>query len=127
MANYINNKEFYELIVKYLKTHDRKTYNKMGKMFLLIATNVLNKGSIYKGNNLIGYSKDRKNEMISDTTFAMCRYIDKYKPELTNPLAYFTEVAKNVFLQRINENHKIENTFTSIEYIENCFDTSFID
>ena len=60
MAEYIKNKTFLKLLTEYKKTKNKKIYNEIGKCFLLIATNLLNKPKF------INYSEDRKNEMISD-------------------------------------------------------------
>lgn len=82
-------------------------------MFLLIARNVLNKASF------INYSVDRKDEIISDAVYLMCRYIDKYDLERDNPFAYFTTIAKNATLHWLNDHKKDVEMFTSIEYIDN--------
>lgn len=113
MAEYVKNKDFLKLLQKFKKTKDKKVYNEIGKCFLLIATNLLNKPKF------INYTPDRKGEMISDAVFYMCRYVDKFDTERTNPFAYFTTVARNAFLQNINDYSKRDSMFTSIEYIEN--------
>ena len=113
MADYVNNKKFRELLSEYRETRDRKIYEKIGRDFLLIAQNLLNKS------NFINYTQDRKDEMISDAVFYMCRYIDKYDVTRDNPFAYFTMIARNAFLQNINNYSKLDSMFTSIEYIDN--------
>lgn len=113
MADYINNKYFYSLIKEYKDTNSKKVYENLGKCFLLISQNLLNKSSF------INYTPDRKDEMISDAVFYMCKYINRYNLERTNPFAYFTKIARNAFLQSINDYKKRENMFTSIEYIDN--------
>jgi DNA-directed RNA polymerase specialized sigma24 family protein len=113
MAEYIDRKEFYKLLKEYRKTKSKLTYNKIGKCFLLISQNFLNKCSF------INYTPDRKEEMISDAVYYMCRYIDKYDLKKTNPFAYFTTIAKNAFLQYLNDQNKNSDMFTSLEYIEN--------
>lgn len=114
MAEYVNNKEFYAQLKDYRETRSKKTYEKIGRSFLLISINLLNKS------NFINYTPDRKDEMISDATYYMCRYIDKFDIQRKNPFAYFTMIARNAFLQSINDYSKRDNMFTSIEYIDNC-------
>lgn len=114
MANYINNKNFYELLKEYKQSRSKKIYEQIGNSFLLIARNLLNKS------NFINYTHDRKEEMISDAVYYMCRYIDKFDIKRKNPFAYFTMIARNAFLQNINDFSRRDNLFTSIEYIDNC-------
>jgi len=113
MANYVDNKRFREQLIKYRETKDKKVYEAIGRDFLLISQNLLNKS------NFINYTPDRKDEMISDAVFYMCRYIDKYDVTRDNPFAYFTMIARNAFLQNINNYTKLDSMFTSIEYIDN--------
>jgi hypothetical protein len=113
MANYVNNKDFYQLLKDYKQTHSKITYEKIGLCFLLIAKNFINKPKY------INRTDDRKDEMISDAIYYMCRYIHKYNIEKTNPFAYFTKIAKNAFLQNIESYNKRGNMFSSLEYIEN--------
>jgi DNA-directed RNA polymerase specialized sigma24 family protein len=116
MPEYVSRQEFYDLLIEYKKTKSRKTYNQIGTIFLKIARNYLNKCSF------INYSEDRKQDMVSDAVYYMCRFIDRYDPTKLNPFAYFTTFAKNAFLQYLNERKKIDKMFTSIEYIENFND-----
>lgn len=95
----------------------KKLYNKLGNMFLLIAQNLLNKS------NFINYTNDRKNEMISDATFYMCKYIDRYDINRDNPFSYFTRIAFNAFLQYLNDRRERDEIFYSLEYIENFSET----
>jgi len=113
MAEYINNKIFYNQLKEYQETKSRKVFNELGKSFLLIARNLLNRA------NFINYTPDRKDEMVSDAVFYMCRYIDKFDLSKKNPFAYFTMIARNAFLQNINDYSKRDNMFTPIEYIDN--------
>jgi hypothetical protein len=113
MANYVNNKQFRKLLSEYKITKDKKIYNEIGKIFLLIATRHLNK------THFIGYTQDRKNEIISDAVYSMCRYIDKYDEKIsTNAFSYFTEYAKNSTLLYLNNRKKYDEFFKSIDYIE---------
>jgi hypothetical protein len=112
-TNYVDNKRFYKLLIEYQKTHKRVTYNEIGKIFVLISSNLLNK------TNFINYTQDRKDEMISDATFSMCRYIDKYDTSKGNPFAYFTRFAFNAFLQNLKNYKRIGDTFTNVSFIDN--------
>jgi hypothetical protein len=114
MAEYVNNKIFYTLLKDYKENNSKRVYEEIGKCFLLIAKNLLNKASF------IDYTQDRKDEMISDAVYYMCRYVDKFDISRKNPFAYFTMIAKNAFLQSINDYNKRDEMFTSIEYIDNC-------
>lgn len=114
MSEYVNNKEFYSLLKEYRETGSKRTYERIGNCFLLIAQNLLNKA------NFINYTQDRKDEMISDAVYYMCRYVDKFNLERKNPFAYFTMIARNAFLQNINDYNKRDAVFTSIEYIDNA-------
>jgi DNA-directed RNA polymerase specialized sigma24 family protein len=109
---YIKNSDFLKMLVKYQKTKDRKVANEIGKQFILIAERFIKKA------NFIDYTDDRKNEMISDATYYMWRFIDRFDVSKDNPFSYFTTVAKNAFLQYLNERKKYDKMFTSIDYIE---------
>ncbi|MFW6173023.1 MAG: hypothetical protein ACOC5T_04700 [Elusimicrobiota bacterium] len=114
MAEYVNNKEFYSLLKEYRENKSKRTYEKIGNCFLLIAQNLLNRA------NFINYTQDRKDEMVSDAVYYMCRYVDKFNLERKNPFAYFTMIARNAFLQNINDYNRRDDIFTSIEYIDNA-------
>jgi len=114
MAEYINNKIFYQQLKEYHETGSRKIFNELGKSFLLIARNLLNRA------NFINYTPDRKDEMVSDAVFYMCRFIDKFDLEKKNPFSYFTMIAYHAFLQNLNDYSKRSDIFTPIEYIDNA-------
>ena len=113
MAIYVNNKRFNDLLIEYNKTKSSKVFNELGKIFILISQNLLNKG------NFINYTQDRKDEMVSDATYFMTNYVDRYKTEKNNPFAYFTRVAYNAFVQNLKDYKKRSDKFKSIEYIDN--------
>lgn len=112
-THYFSNKKFLGYLKEYQETGSKKSYNQIGKCFMKLATNLLNRTSF------INYSEDRKDEMISDAVYAMCRYIDKYDTERGNPFAYFTRFAFNAFLQNIKNYKKLSETFQNISFIEN--------
>lgn len=90
-----------------------KLKNHLGRIYIKICEGFLQKP------NFINYTKDRKEEMISDATFFMSRYTDRYDTERTNPFAYFTTVVKHAFLQHITKSKKYAESFTSLSHIEN--------
>lgn len=112
MADYVYNEDFLIMLKEYQTTKNRKVFNTIGKIFLSIATNLLNKPCF------IEYTKDRKDEMTSDATFLMVRYIDRYDVTKYNPFSYFTTVAWNAFLQNIKDYKKFDEIFKSLDYIE---------
>lgn len=120
MSEYVNNKIFKELLKRYKKTKSRNDYNEIGKIFLLISRNFLNKS------HFINYSEDRKQEMISDAVFFMCKYIDRFDVNKDHPFSYFTQVAKNAFLQYINERKKQDDMFKNIEYIDHIDESEML-
>lgn len=111
--NYVDNEKFLALLTEYRKTKNKKVFEALGRDFLLIARNLLNR------TNFIKYTPDRKDEMVSDAVFYMCKYINKYDLSKDNPFAYFTMIATNAFLQNINKYNKRDNMFTNIDYIDN--------
>lgn len=120
MSEYVNNKIFKELLKRYKKSKSRNDYNEIGKIFLLISRNFLNKSYF------INYSEDRKQEMISDAVFFMCKYIDRFDVNKDHPFSYFTQVAKNAFLQYINERKKQDDMFKNIEYIDHIDESEML-
>jgi hypothetical protein len=90
-----------------------KVKEQIGKCFLSIAEGLM------KRPNFINYDYFRKCEMMSNATFYMVNYIDRYDINKDNPFAYFTQVAFNAYRQHINSNKKVNNLVTNISYIEN--------
>ena len=111
MAIYVNNAEFYALLVEYNETGSRKAYNEIGKIFLLIAQRMLNKPSF------LNRTDDRKQEMVSDATMLCVRYIKSFNTKYTNPFAYFSQIAYNSFRNYVNLEKEHAELFTSIEYL----------
>jgi len=90
-----------------------KVKNELGKGFLSITEGLLKKP------NFINYDYSYKGDMTSDALYYMTYYVDRYNVELSNPFAYFTQVAFNAFLQRINKVNKNAALTTPLTYIEN--------
>jgi DNA-directed RNA polymerase specialized sigma24 family protein len=114
MAHYVDNQQFLEMLREYKRTgkNNKSNYNMIGKIFLSIATNFINKV------NTISYSQDRKEEMISDATYYMVKYMDRFDTTKDKPFSYFTTTARNAFLQNINEYNRLDDIFKSLDYIE---------
>lgn len=60
-----------------------------------------------------------RDEMVSNATFTMLRYVDRFDCRKTNPFSYFTQTAFHAFVAYINELNKYENVHKSIDYLEN--------
>jgi hypothetical protein len=87
--------------------------NKLGRCFLDICNNLM------KLPSFTNYSEDRKGDMISDATWVMTRYMNRYDLERKNPFAYFTTACRNAFIHQIDERKKYSKRFKSLSYIEN--------
>lgn len=119
MANYINNKEFYQMLVDYkVKVDAAKAIEEpipripdpIGKCFMMIATKLANKG------NFVGYTY--KDEMISDGLENCVVAVHSFDPEKgTNPFSYFTQIIWFAFLRRIEKEKK--QTYVKYKSLEN--------
>lgn len=110
---YVTNPEFLMLLESYKLNKDRATYNKLGVIFLAIARH------LQYHPWFINYSQDRKNEMASDATFYMIKYIDTFdSSKSSNPFSFFTMTAWNAFRQYIIKTNKREDMFSNVEYID---------
>lgn len=112
MAMYVDNKKFHEALVEYKKTGSRKSYNEIGKFFLIISQRMLQKLSF------INYSEDRKNEMCSLACLYMIRYLKNYNTDIyKNAFSYFSQISYNAYLQVIIINKKRDLMFSSLDLI----------
>ena len=114
LKNYINNAEFIILLKRYKDSNrqDKDVYNKLGKVFLSIAKNML------KRPNFINYTDDRKNDMISDACYHMIKYMHSFDLNRNNPFAYFSQITFSAFVQSINKVNRRGLFFTSMSYLE---------
>jgi hypothetical protein len=106
--DYINNKKFLEALVDYgkqcrkakrEKREEPRASNYIGECILLIC----NRLSLNR--NFIGYPY--RDEMISDGIEKATIAIPKFDPKnYSNPFAYFTQIAFNAFIARINREKK---------------------
>lgn len=117
-AFYVNNADFQVQLVKYFSSRDSKAREKIGSIFMIIAQRILNKPCF------INYSKDRKDSMISDATYFMVKYMDRYDSTRGNPFAFFSQIAFNAFRMNINKNKKRSLMFVPLMYLDNVGNNS---
>jgi DNA-directed RNA polymerase specialized sigma24 family protein len=108
MANYIDNKQFYNILVEYReKCSEAKMKDKpqpvipndIGNAFMMIATRLSNKS------NFVGYTF--KDEMVGDALENCVVAVNSFDPEKSkNPFAYFTQIVWYAFLRRIEKEKK---------------------
>ena len=112
MSEYVNNKVFCELLIKYNQTKSKKFYNELGKIFIKMATKYLDRP------NLINYSFDRKQDMISDSVFYMSKAIKTFDTKELNPFGYFSKIIENCCLQYINKTKKRDRLFVRLDMLD---------
>jgi hypothetical protein len=128
MAEYIDNKQFFKILIDYKNNvDDAKKNNKqmpvipnsIGYCFLMIARRLASKG------NFVGYSF--KDEMISDGIENCITAINNFNPEKSNnPFAYFTQIIWYAFLRRIEKEKK--QSYIKYRSLENAIiDGSIIE
>jgi hypothetical protein len=116
VKNYINNKDLYEAMIdfknKLKENPNTQVSNYIGQSILLICNNLA------KRPNFSGYSY--KQELISDGIVDCLAAISNFDPEKTNnPFAYFTQIAWNAFIRRIQKEHK--QSYIKHKNFENSF------
>ena len=107
-TNYINNKTLYGAMIHYKNDLKEALENDkekpivpkyIGESILLICNNLAKKP------NFSGYTY--KQDMISDGIMDCISAVDNFNPDKTNnPFAYFTQIAWNAFLRRIQKEKK---------------------
>ena len=146
MSSYVDKKRFHELLKTYrdlnnlileykqndeqkhlipdIQSQVNRVYEKIGKYFLKIAENFLNKPCY------INYSKDWKDDMVSEAVFDMVRYIYNYDVEkmeikeektgdVPNPFSYFSQYAYNGISRFLGWKKKDKNFLVRLNFIEN--------
>lgn len=118
--HYVDNKSFYEAIVKYKESKTEATAlakpppripEYVGLCIFQIATKLATKG------NFVNYSY--KDEMISDGIENCILYMDNFDPTKSkNPFAYFTRIIYNAYILRIQKEKK--QTYIKYKSMENC-------
>lgn len=117
--HYVDNKSFYEALVKYRDSKEKaKQLDKpaprvpeyIGLCIFQIATKLATKG------NFVNYSY--KDEMISDGIENCILYMDNFDPTKSkNPFAYFTRIIYNAYILRIQKEKK--QTYIKYKSMEN--------
>ena len=98
--NYVNNKDFYESIIKYKKELIEKPEKKVPDYIGICINQICNRLSSKP--NFSGYTF--RDEMISDALENCFYALPKFNPERTNnPFAYFTQIIHYAFLRRIQK------------------------
>lgn len=95
--NYVSNKE----ILEFMDGWDRTSPvpNELGRVFLIIATNLSNKS------NFVGYTW--KDEMIAEAVYTCVKYFKNFNSDKSaNPFAYITKICYNSFVNSIKKNNK---------------------
>lgn len=121
-TNYINNKTLYGSMIHYkneLKEAKAKRLERepqvpkyIGESIILICNNLSKKP------NFSGYTY--KTDMIADAIVDCIAAVDNFDPEKTNnPFAYFTQIAWNAFIRRIQKEKK--QTYIKHKNFENSF------
>ena len=120
-TNYINNKTLYGAMIHYkneLKEAVKDDRTKpvvpkyIGESRLVICNNLAKKP------NFSGYTY--KQDMICDGIMDCVSAVDNFDPDKTNnPFAYFTQIAWNAFLRRIQKEKK--QTYIKHKNYENSF------
>lgn len=109
---YIKNPAFLKLLKDYKRTGSRKTKNEIGKAFVSIAERFLRKASF------VDYTEDRKQEMVSDSTYFMWRFKDNFDLTLNNPFSFFTTITKHAIYAYLNSRKKYDAMFTCVDYVD---------
>jgi len=122
--NYINNKTLYSAMIQHrsalkLAIEEDKTKpqvtNYIGQSILLICNNLAKKP------NFSGYTYIQ--EMISDGVIDCIAAVDNFDPDRTNnPFAYFTQIAWNAFIRRIEKEKK--HTYIKHKNFQNSYLTN---
>ena len=121
VKNYINNKTLYTSMIEHRTklnnalAEDKpkpQVSNYIGQSIPLICNNLAKKP------NFSGYTY--KQDMISDGIIDCIAAVDNFDPDRTNnPFAYFTQIAWNAFIRRIQKEKK--QTYIKHKNFENSF------
>jgi len=123
VTNYINNKTLYTHMIEHKRKLDESILNGTPKPqisnYIGEAIESINKNLIRKG-NFSGYSKQWKDEMISDGQLDCIAAVDNFNPDRTNnPFSYFTQIAWNAFIRRISREKK--QTYIKYKNFQNSY------
>jgi hypothetical protein len=124
VAKYIDKLEFHKHLKEYKETGSAKSYNNVGKMFLLIAQNYLNKP------RYINYTESWKNDLVSEAVYDMVRYIHNYDVDrmenlyistdkIPDPFSYFSQYCENGMTRYLKQKYKDMEVMVKLPFIEN--------
>jgi DNA-directed RNA polymerase specialized sigma24 family protein len=108
--HYINNRQLYDILIKYKKdfslaSEQNSEYPKIPDYIGQAIYQICNKLIIRP--NFFGYTSQWKQEMVSDAMLDCVSAINNFDPEKTNnPFAYFTQIAWNALIRRIQKEKK---------------------
>lgn len=128
MADYIDNKQFYALLIEYKKKCKEAEENgndvpripeNIGNCFYLIASKLSSRP------NFVNYTY--KDEMISDALENCVVAVHSFNPEKSsNPFSYFTQIIWYAFIRRIEKEKK--QTYVKYKSLENLIiDNEFLE
>lgn len=101
--HYVNNKDFYQSIIDYRVKLQSNPEARIPEYIGLCIRNICERLSTKP--NFVGYSF--RDEMVSDGIENCIRAVHLFDPNKTsNPFAYFTQIAWNAFIRRINQEKK---------------------
>ena len=107
-TNYINNKTLYGAMIHYkneVKQADDKSVERPIVPKYIVESILLICNNLAKKPNFSGYTY--KQDMICDGIMDCIAAVDNFNPDETNnPFAYFTQIAWNAFLRRIQKEKK---------------------
>ena len=121
--NYVNNKDLYVSMKEHKEkikvNEDTQISNYIGEAILLICNNLSRKP------NFSGYTY--KQDMVSDAICDCVAAVNNFDPDKTNnPFAYFTQIAWNAFLRRIDKEKK-QTAVKHKNYLNSMFDVIMED
>ena len=114
MADYIDNKTFKEVLIKWKESGKEQFDNETAHYFVLLVENYVNHRWFR------GYPSHIKEDMKSEALYYMIRYGKNFDPSRAEPFGYFTQIAKNAFLSVIQKEYKEQAKAT--EYFLNNTD-----
>jgi len=114
--NYVNNREFYDELVKWREGGMGRITDKIALAVMKICENLARSG------RFAGYTW--KQEMISDAILACIQFCKNFNPEKSqNPFAFFTQIAYNAFVARIKtEKEKLSTHLQYRQQLEVLYD-----
>jgi len=110
--------------IRVFKAKQKKPYNEIGKRFLLIAQNYINKP------RYINYTESWKDDLVSEAVYDMVRYIHNYDVErmdsrhesakiIPDPFSYFSQYCENGMTRYLKDRYKDMNIMVKLPFIEN--------